>query len=318
MAVAVSAGVELTYFHGRGGTLGRGGGPLGSAIRAQPQGSQHGRLRITQQGEMMSHRFLPLPIAERTLEQVLVAVCDAALRSNDAPVAPEAWERVVEGMSDASLSCYRALVEEPAFVPYFYAATPIEEIAMLNIGSRPSRRRPGQRIADLRAIPWVFAWTQSRHLLPGWYGMGTALQSCGDWDLLREMYREWPFFRTVVDNCAMALCKADMSIARAYAELAAEVVPEAERIFGVVNAEYDRTQAAVLRVQGNRRLLDDQPALQQSIALRNPYVDPLSYLQVALLRRLRGGRLDEAARARHLGAVLRTLNGIAHGLRSTG
>ena len=189
---------------------------------------------------------------------------------------------------------------------------------MLNIGSRPSRRRPGQRIADLRAIPWVFAWTQSRHLLPGWYGMGTALQSCGDWDLLREMYREWPFFRTVVDNCAMALCKADMSIARAYAELAAEVVPEAERIFGVVNAEYDRTQAAVLRVQGNRRLLDDQPALQQSIALRNPYVDPLSYLQVALLRRLRGGRLDEAARARHLGAVLRTLNGIAHGLRSTG
>ena len=318
MAVATAAGVELTFFHGRGGTLGRGGGPLGSAIRAQPQGSQHGRLRITQQGEMMSHRFLPLPIAERTLEQVLVAVCDAALRSDDAPVALEAWEQVMERMSDASLACYRALVEEPAFVPYFYAATPIEEIAMLNIGSRPSRRRPGQQIGDLRAIPWVFAWTQSRHLLPGWYGMGTALEACGDWGLLGEMYRGWPFFRTVIDNCAMALCKADMPIARAYADLAADAVPEADRIFGVIHAEYDRTRTAVLRVQGNVRLLDDEPALQQSIALRNPYVDPLSYLQVALLRRLRDGSLDEAERNQYLGAVLRTLNGIAHGLRSTG
>ncbi len=318
MAVAAAAGIDLTFFHGRGGTLGRGGGPLGSAIRAQPQGSQHGRLRITQQGEMMSHRFLPLPIAERTLEQVLVAVCDAALRSDDVPVARAAWVQEMDRMSDASLACYHTLVGEPAFVPYFYAATPIEEIAMLNIGSRPSRRRPGQTIEDLRAIPWVFAWTQSRHLLPGWYGMGTALESCGDWDLLGEMYREWAFFRTVVDNCAMALCKADMSIARAYAELAAAAVPQAGRIFGAVAAEYERTCAAVLRVQGNAKLLDDQPALQQSIALRNPYVDPLSYLQVALLRRLRDGGLDEPQRGRYLNAVLRTLNGIAHGLRSTG
>jgi phosphoenolpyruvate carboxylase len=318
-AVAAEEGVELTFFHGRGGTLGRGGGPLGSAIRAQPPETQTGRLRITQQGEVMSHRFLPREIAERTLEQVLVAVCDAASRAH-APAAgiPPAWEAAMERMSELAFAAYRGLVETPGFLAYFYAATPIEEIAMLNIGSRPARRQPGQRLEDLRAIPWVFAWTQSRHLIPGWFGVGTALAGYGDWALLREMYRGWPFFRTVIDNCAMALCKADMAIAAAYAELAAEAVPEAPRIFALVREEYERTREAVLRVQGLRRLLDDQPTLQRSVELRNPYVDPLSYLQVALLRRLRSGRLDEEERQRYLVAVLRTLNGVAHGLRNTG
>ena len=189
---------------------------------------------------------------------------------------------------------------------------------MLNIGSRPSRRKPGQSLDDLRAIPWVFAWTQSRHLIPGWYGLGTGLEACGDWDMLRGMYREWPFFRTVIDNAAMALCKADMAIAAEYAALAGEAVPEAGRIFEQVRAEYQRTESAVLAVQGNARLLDDEPALQRSIDLRNPYVDPLSYLQVALLRRLRQGGVDGEERGRYLVAVLRTLNGIAHGLRNTG
>lgn len=189
---------------------------------------------------------------------------------------------------------------------------------MLNIGSRPSRRRPGQSLEDLRAIPWVFAWTQSRHLIPGWYGMGSALEELGDWALLRAMYGEWGFFRTVVDNCAMALCKADMAIAAEYADLAADAVPQAPEIFAQVRAEYARTQAALLAVQGHARLLDDQPTLQRSIDLRNPYVDPLSYLQVSLLRQVRRAALDTEVRSRYLVAVLRTLNGIAHGLRNTG
>ncbi len=317
-AVAAAAGVELTLFHGRGGALGRGGGPLGSAIRAQPPETQTGRLRITQQGEMMSHRFLPAEIAERTLEQVLVAVCDAAGRGAAQRAVPPQWRRAMDEMAERSRQAYRALVEDPAFVSYFYAATPIEEIAMLHIGSRPSRRRVGQRIEDLRAIPWTFAWTQSRHLIPGWYGVGAALEALRDWELCGEMYRGWAFFRTVLDNCAMALCKADMHIASAYADLAAEAVPDAPRIFEQIRAEYARTEAAVLRVQGNSALLADQPALQRSIALRNPYVDPLSYLQVALLRRLRRPGLGERERASHLTAVLRTLNGVAHGLRNTG
>lgn len=316
-AEAARAGVSLTLFHGRGGALGRGGGPLGRAIRAQPPETHTGRLRITQQGEVMSHRFLPPEIAERTLEQVLVAVCDAALQPGSGPGAEPEWVAAVEAMAERSRAAYRSLVEDPAFVPYFYAATPIEEIAMLNIGSRPSRRRAGQRIDDLRAIPWTFAWTQSRHLIPGWYGMGSAL-AAADPACLRAMYRGWPFFRTVVDNCGMALRKADLPIAAAYAELAAEAVPDAPRIFARIREEYERTEAAVLRVQGGTALLDDQPALQRSIALRNPYVDPLSYLQVSLLRRLRTPGLGEEERSRHLVAVLRTLNGVAHGLRNTG
>ncbi len=322
--VAAAAGIELTFFHGRGGTLGRGGGPLVSAIRAQPPETAGGRIRITQQGEVMSHRFLPAEIAERTLEQVLVAVLDACTAggvpgAQDARAAvPEAWTRAMDRAADLAHAAYRELVEQPGFVPYFYAATPIEEIANLNIGSRPARRRPGQRIDDLRAIPWVFAWTQSRHLIPGWYGVGSALRALGEADLLRAMYGGWPFFRTVIDNCAMALVKADMAIARAYADLAAESVPEAPAIFARILAEYERTRDAVLAVQGNARLLDEQPALQLSVALRNPYVDPLSHLQLALLRRLRRGDLAEPERSRYLIAVLRTLNGIAHGLRNTG
>ena len=316
--VAAEAAVELTFFHGRGGSLGRGGGPLGSAIRAQPPETQDGRLRITQQGEVMSHRFLPGEIAERTLEQVLVAVLDASTHAGQGRRPPRPWVRALEGMAERSRAAYRALVDDPAFVPYFYAATPIEEIAMLNIGSRPARRRAGQRIDDLRAIPWTFAWTQSRHLIPGWYGLGSAVEAFGDWGSLRAMYGGWAFFRTVIDNCAMALCKADMHIAAAYADLAAEAVTDAPRIFTAIREEYERTKVAVLAVQGNAALLDDEPALQRSIALRNPYVDPLSYLQVALLRHLRRPGLTGQERARHLVAVLRTLNGVAHGLRNTG
>lgn len=316
--VAHQAGVRLRLFHGRGGTLGRGGGPLGSALRAQPPETMTGELRITQQGEVMSHRFLPAEIAERTLEQVVTAVADAASVSGTSPQIPAAWVAASDRMSQASLTAYRGLVESPAFVPYFFAATPIDEIARLNIGSRPSRRKSGQRVEDLRAIPWVFAWTQSRHLLPGWFGLGTGLEAAGDWELLSEMYRGWPFFRTVIDNCAMALRKADMPIASAYADLAAEVVPEAPHIFATIKAEYGRTKDGVLRVQGCARLLDDQPVLRRSIDLRNPYVDPLSYLQVSLLRKLRRDDLSEADRNRYLIAVLRTLNGVAHGLRNTG
>jgi len=317
-AAASDAGVQLRLFHGRGGTLGRGGGPLGSAIRAQPPETLTGALRITQQGEVMSHRFLPAAIAQRTLEQVVTAVADAASLSGRTPSIPRPWVDAAERMASASQAAYRTLVEDPAFVSYFYAATPIEEIAKLNIGSRPARRKAGQRVEDLRAIPWVFAWTQSRHLLPGWFGMGAGLAAVDDPALLRQMYRQWPFFATVIDNCAMALCKADMSIARAYAELAVPVVPEARDIFARIEYEYLRSRDGVLSVQGCSRLLDDQPVLRRSIELRNPYVDPLSYLQVSLLAKLRRGDLGGPERDHCLVVVLRTLNGVAHALRNTG
>ena len=316
--VAREHGVELRLFHGRGGTLGRGGGPLGAAIRAQPPETLTGRLRITQQGEVMSHRFLPAEIAARTMEQVVTAVADATCHRRDAPSVPGAWRAAAEQMAQVSLEAYRALVTDPAFVSYFYAATPLEEIALLNIGSRPSRRKAGQRVEDLRAIPWVFAWTQSRHLIPGWFGLGTALERAANWALLAEMYGGWPFFHTVIDNGAMALRKADMPIASAYASLASEVLEDADRIFGVIRKEYRKTREAVLRIQGCARLLDDQPVLRRSIELRNPYVDPLSYLQVMLLGKLRRGTLPPEERTRALVAVLRTLNGVAHGLRNTG
>ena len=315
-------GVALTLFHGRGGTVGRGGGPTNRAILAQPPESVGGRLRLTEQGESVTNRYANPALARRHLEQLVHAVLVAgARRPAGGPSRGGAWEQAMDALSPLAERSYRGLVHEtPALVPYLAAATPLDEIGRLNIGSRPARRGPATGLADLRAIPWVFAWTQSRVSLPGWYGLGSALTGwAGEdeerWALLATMYREWAFFRTLVDNAQLALRGADMLIAAVYATLA----PPADReaVFPRLREEYRRTEAALCRLTGQRDLLDEAPWLQRSIRVRNPYVDPMNYVQVALLRRLRD-HPDEAEAEEMRDAVRLSVNGIAAGLRNTG
>jgi phosphoenolpyruvate carboxylase len=321
-ALCARHGVRLTLFHGRGGTVGRGGGPTNRAILAQPPESVGGRLRFTEQGESVTNRYADLALARRHLEQLVHAVLVAGgRRPTGTPSRGGAWERAMNELSPVAERAYRALVHERPELPrYLQAATPIQEIDRLNLGSRPARRSAASGLADLRAIPWVFAWTQSRVGLPGWYGLGSALSGwAGDdvarWALVGTMYREWTFFKTLVDNAQLALRGADMLIARVYATLAAEadraaVLPELE-------AEYRRTESALCRLTGQKDLLDEAPWLQRSIRVRNPYIDPMNYVQVALLRRLRAS--PDAADAEEIkDAVRLSVNGVAAGLRSTG
>ena len=321
-ALSSRHGVQLTLFHGRGGTVGRGGGPTNRAVLAQPPESVNGRLRLTEQGESITNRYTNPPLARRHLEQLVHAVLVAsAKRPVATPSRGGAWERAMDELSPIAERSYRSLVHEtPALVRYLQAATPLEEIGRLNIGSRPTRRAVSDGLADLRAIPWVFAWTQSRVTLPGWYGLGTALAEWagsdeGRWALLRTMYREWAFFKTLVDNAQLALRGADMLIARVYATLAEPA--DREAVFPRLREEFSRTEAALCRLTGQGDLLDDAPWLQRSIRVRNPYIDPMNYVQVALLRRLRG--VPPGAEAEELGDAVRlSVNGIAAGLRNTG
>jgi phosphoenolpyruvate carboxylase len=335
------ADVRLSLFHGRGGAIGRGGGPTNRAILGQPPGTLEGRLRLTEQGEVAFSRYANPDIAHRHLEQTINAVIRASLQTEAGPgetvSEPEpAWMEAMDAISPRALDAYRRLVyEDPDFVRYFRQATPIDQIAELRIGSRPSRRRASDHIEDLRAIPWVFSWTQSRHGLPGWFGLGAALGAvAGDGvevaGRLREMYRRWPFFRSLVDNAQLSMGKADLAVARCYAGLVEDAALR-ERIFGAVEEEWARTERAVLEITGQPALLGSSPVLRRSIRLRNPYVDPLSFLQVSLLRRLR--RLGDAATEGSTGpeeeavaanrAVLQrlvalTINGVAAGLQNTG
>ena len=318
-AVCRRHGVALTLFHGRGGTVGRGGGPTNRAVLAQPPESVAGRLRLTEQGESITNRYANPALARRHLEQLVHAVLVASGRPQ-AGTPAGAWEQATNELSQRAEAAYRALVHEtPALVRYLHYATPLEEIGRLNIGSRPSRRGAGG-LADLRAIPWVFSWTQSRVTLPGWYGLGSAIASwAGEdearWRLLGTMYREWAFFKTLVDNAQLAIRGADMLIARVYSTLAAPA--DREAVFGPLEQEYRRTEAALCRLTGQRDLLDDAPWLQRSIRVRNPYIDPMNYVQVALLRRLRAE--PSAAEAEGIrDAVRLSVNGIAAGLRNTG
>ena len=315
-------GVALTLFHGRGGTVGRGGGPTNRAILAQPPESVGGRLRLTEQGESVTNRYSNRALARRHLEQLVHAVLVAGgRRPAGTPSRGGAWEQAVKELSPLAEKAYRALVHEtPALARYLRAATPLDEIERLNIGSRPARRGPAAGLADLRAIPWAFGWTQSRVTLPGWYGLGSALAGwAGDdesrWALLATMYREWAFFKTLVDNAQLALRTADMLIAAVYATLADPADKEA--VFPRLEAEYRRTAAALCRVTGQRDLLDEAPWLQRSIRVRNPYIDPMNYVQVALLRRLRENP-GEAEAEEMRDAVRLSVNGIAAGLRNTG
>ena len=313
-------GVPFTLFHGRGGAIGRGGGPTERAIRAMPPGALAGRLRLTEQGEVAFVRYAHPGIAHRHLEQTLHAVLEATLLPERATPSPRPeWIETLERLAPAGRHAYRRLVYEDArLVRYFQQATPTSLIGALQIGSRPSRRKVGGGIADLRAIPWVFAWTQSRHGLPGWFGIGSGCQALGRDALpvLQEMYREWPFFRSLVENAQLGLGKADRAVAELHSCLAE---PELrEHVFGVIAAEWELTIGWLLTITGQETLLEGSPVLRRSIRLRNPYVDPLSFVQVALLERLAALPQDHPERpAIHEVAAL-TVNGIAAGLQNTG
>ena len=335
--------IAITIFHGRGGAIGRGGGPIYEAILGQPPGSVNGRIRITEQGEMLSFKYGLPAIALRNLELVVAGVAQSSIPGEklvvtEMPVhAPERWSEVMDHLSVSAYTRYRRLIyDDPDFLRFFEQATPILELGWLNIGSRPVRRTQGHSLEELRAIPWVFAWMQSRYVLPSWYGVGGALEEyVGEeterLEELQQMYHTWPFLRAFLDNLQMTLSKADMHIAQQYTLLVDDEELR-QRLSQEILLEYERTQRMLLKIVGGKALLDSTPVLQRSIRLRNPYVDPLSYFQVMLLRRLRslGGPLvldeftqqtaseREQERARLTYAVLLTINGIAAGLRNTG
>ena len=300
--VARRRGTTLTIFHGRGGSAGRGGGPTYDAILAQPQGVPPGHLKITEQGETIAFKYGLPELAHRNLEAALAATLLAAHKEEE-----QIDTSLVQALADRSRIAYRELVDDPRLVNFFRAFTPVDELALLNIGSRPSRRPEGaEYLGSLRAIPWVFAWTQNRCLLPAWYGCGTAFAGA-DVEELRGLYGRWPFFRTLVQNLEMTLAKSSMEIAAGYLELVEE-----PSLWEPIAAEHERTVAAVLDVVEAAELLDRHPVVQRSIRLRNPYVDPMNAIQVSLLRRYRAG--DEAA----VPPLLRSIAGIAAGLRNTG
>jgi phosphoenolpyruvate carboxylase len=314
--------VELTLFHGRGGSVGRGGGPTNQAILAQPPESVAGRIRLTEQGETITNRYVNARLARRHLEQLVHAVVlTSAKRPVASPSRGGSWEEALRELSTLAEQAYRQLVfGTPGLVRYLHAATPLDQIERLNIGSRPSRRAGGGEVSDLRAIPWVFAWTQSRVTLPGWFGIGSAVEAWAGADdqrheRLATMYREWPFFRTTIDNAQVSMRKADMLIAEVYASLADPA--DRAQVFAMIRDEFGRTETAICRLTGQADLLEAAPWLRRSIRLRNPYIDPMNYIQVALLRRLRAGDVpDEATALRE--AVLLSVNGVAAGLRNTG
>ena len=353
--VARQHNLRLTIFHGRGGTVARGGGPANRAIRAQPAGSINGRFRLTEQGEIIASRYSNPDLAHRHLEQIINAVLLAsapAIPSAGDEDVPLEWCAAMDKMSANAYHVYRKLVyETPGFFEFWQAATPIDEIKRLQIGSRPVSRGGTTEVAHIRAIPWVFSWMQSRYNLPGWYGLGTGLSTITDGvgarriqqgktipqstaAPLREMYTGWPFFKTLLDNAENSLLKADMGIAALYAEL----VPDrelGERLFATILDEYNRTCKMVLAISGHQALMENEPVTQNAIRLRNPYVDPLNYIQVEMLRRLRshstnspvpaalaqaGQALPETSPETESlrEAIVLPINGIAAGLKNTG
>lgn len=311
--------VRVTLFHGRGGTVARGGGPANRSIRAQPPGTMDGRFRLTEQGEIIASRYSNPDIAYHRLEQITHAVLLASAPNPAAKEIPAIWRATMDGMAGVSIKAYRKLVyETPGFLDFWRAATPINEISRMHIGSRPPSRGGSAEVNKIRAIPWVFSWMQTRCNLPGWYGLGSGLNSVDDVDLLRQMYAEWPFFKNIIDNVESSLVKADMDIAALYTTL----VPDqalADTLFGEIRAEYERTCKAVLAISGHAEMMDSDPLTKESVRLRNPYVDPLNYIQVEMLRRLRALPDQKSPEAQTLlEIVVLTINGIAAGLRNTG
>lgn len=315
-------GLRLRMFHGRGGTVGRGGGPSYQAILAQPPGTVRGQIRLTEQGEVIASKYANPDIGRRNLETLAVAMLEATLLQPTKPATPE-FLAAAQQLSDASMAAYRQLVyETPGFAEYFFTATPIREIAELNIGSRPASRKATQAIEDLRAIPWGFSWGQCRLTLPGWLGFGSAVQAFleqpgttreGQLQLLQTMYRQWPFFSTLLSNMDMVLAKSDLALASCYSELVADTALRT-RIFDAISTEWQRTVDMLALVTGESDRLASNPALARSIRHRFPYIDPLHLLQVELVRRWRAGQNDDRLK----NGIHISINGIAAGLRNTG
>lgn len=324
-ATATKHGVKLKFFHGRGGALGRGGMPLNRSIQTQPADTIGAGIKITEQGEVLSSRYSLQGIAYRSLEQATSALIQSA-RLAKSPKTDEreaTWAEIIKGISEQAQTKYQDLIfRDPGFLTFFKESTPLPEIGELNIGSRPSKRKNSDRFEDLRAIPWVFSWTQSRYLLPAWYAAGTGLQSYyqgkeENLQTLKDMYQAWPFFSSMIDSLQMALAKADLLIAEQYCGMIKDR-EIADRIFTLIKKEFELTSNLILMITGQREILDNTPVIQESIRLRNPYVDPLSYMQVELLRELRRLRESEDDNPELLREVLLTINGIAAGLRNTG
>ena len=317
-------GVRLMIFHGRGGALGRGGGPAARAVLSLPPCSVNGSMRVTEQGEILAERYDDPEIAFRHLEQVTWATLLVSSDTDGQSTAD--YQTVIDEMATRSFNAYRGLITHPQFLSYYESATPVAEVESLPIGSRPSRRGQRRSIGDLRAIPWTFAWTQSRQLVPAWYGIGTAIRGLideqnGDWNLLRAMYDDWPFFSETIDNAELALAKADIEIAHRYSELCED--PKDVAVWELIREEYSRTRAAILMLKRQDELLERTDWLQHSIRARNPSVDPLNLLQIRLLRETRDADFDAEVPAdiseMPEELVLRlTIHGIAAGLRTTG
>ncbi|MCG8649908.1 MAG: phosphoenolpyruvate carboxylase, partial [Pirellulales bacterium] len=313
--------VELTFFHGRGGSLGRGGGPTARSILSLPHGTFQGSIRLTEQGEVLADRYDDPAIAHRHLEQVVWS----SLLAAGAPSQPprDSWLSTIREASQTSFACYRELLEQPGFVDFFRGVTPISEIEQLPIGSRPSRRKQGGGLEDLRAIPWVFSWTQSRCLLPAWYGLGAAIEPMmadpQRKEILRAMYQQWPFFRAVIDNAELALAKSDLSVAQHYANLSVEKT-EHRKIADMIAVEFQKACQVLLQLTGQAELLDGTPWLKESIRVRNRFIDPINLIQVELLRRTRSDQdQDNPAASESLRHLTRlSINGIAAGMRTSG
>jgi phosphoenolpyruvate carboxylase len=319
--------ITLRLFHGRGGTVGRGGGPSYEAILAQPPGTVNGQIRLTEQGEVIASKYANAEIGRRNLETLVAATLEATMLHPTKP-APKAFLDAAEALSEASFGAYRRIVYgTPGFTDYFFAATPIREIAGLNIGSRPASRKATRAIEDLRAIPWSFSWGQCRMALPGWCGFGSGVTAFVDGAgpagrderiaLLQRMHRQWPFFRTLLSNLDMVMAKSDLRIASRYVELV-EDKAAAKRIFALLKAEWQRVQDALTLITGEPQRLASNAALARSIEHRFPYLDPLNHLQVELMRRYRNRKdgQDEVERLQR--GIHLSINGIAAGLRNTG